>query len=131
MNAGKTANVFMEIQRLDRLLVLEARHRRDLIQLVESQITPAVQLKLSSEHFRTKLQDSINSLEIRLQGAVVVLSDQIDQLRGPLDDAVQNIERERVAMEMEIKRQNQTHRNLILQTSNLLSSTEKLEQSYA
>lgn len=75
MNAGKTANVFMEIQRLDRLLVLEARHRRDLIQLVESQITPAVQLKLSSEHFRTKLQDSINSLEIRLQGAVVVLSD--------------------------------------------------------
>lgn len=56
------------------------------------------------------MNEAISGLEMKLNKSLLVLSEEIDGLKEPLRDIIQDIDREREAMSMELERTKHTNR---------------------
>jgi len=63
---------------------------------------------------RKEMADAVSMIDVKLNKSLVVLSEEIDQLKEPLVDILQDIDKERVAMSQELERSQFTNRQLIL-----------------
>jgi hypothetical protein len=59
---------------------------------------------------RSEMDEAISGLEMKLNKSLIVLSEEIDGLKEPLRDIIQDIDREREAMSMELERTKHTNR---------------------
>lgn len=64
---------------------------------------------------RQEMQEAVRNLETKLNKSLVILSEEIDGLKEPLHDVIQDLDKEREAMHMELERSMQTNRQLMLQ----------------
>ena len=76
-------------------------------------MVPVSQLNLNLKTFRHEMTESIKSLEVKLQKSLHILSEEIDGLKEPLLDVVQDIDREREAMTKELERSHYANRQLV------------------
>lgn len=59
--------------------------------------------------------ECVQGLEVKLNRSLVVLSCEIDGLKEPLSDILQDIDKERELMSMELERTQHANRQLVLQ----------------
>lgn len=59
---------------------------------------------------RNEMEEAVQSLESKLNKSLVVLSEEIDGLKEPLHDIIQDIDKERQAMSLELERTKHTNR---------------------
>jgi hypothetical protein len=60
------------------------------------------------------MEEAVSGLEVKLNKSLVLLSEEIDNLKEPLRDIIQDIDKERQAMSMELERTKYTNRQLVL-----------------
>ena len=63
--------------------------------------------------FRYEMAEAVKSLEVKLNRSLYVLSEEIDGLKEPLLDVVQDIDKERAAMSKELERTHFANRQLV------------------
>ena len=60
------------------------------------------------------MEEAVSGIEVKLNKSLVLLSEEIDNLKEPLRDIIQDIDNERQAMSMELERTKYTNRQLVL-----------------
>jgi hypothetical protein len=60
------------------------------------------------------MEEAVSGIEVKLNKSLVLLSEEIDNLKEPLRDIIQDIDKERQAMSMELERTKYTNRKLVL-----------------
>ena len=60
------------------------------------------------------MEEAVSGIEVKLNKSLVLLSEEIDHLKEPLRDIIQDIDKERQAMSMELERTKYTNRQLVL-----------------
>ena len=60
------------------------------------------------------MEEAVSWIEVKLNKSLVLLSEEIDNLKEPLRDIIQDIDKERQAMSMELERTKYTNRQLVL-----------------
>jgi hypothetical protein len=60
------------------------------------------------------MEEAVSGIEVKLNKSLVLLSEEIDNLKEPLRDIIQDIDKERQAMSMELERTKYTNRQLVL-----------------
>jgi hypothetical protein len=73
-------------------------------------VVPASQFVRNLQLARQEMDESVKGLETKLNKSLVVLSEEIDGLKEPLHDIIQDIDKERVAMNRELERTKYTNR---------------------
>jgi hypothetical protein len=53
------------------MLLLESRHRKDLVKLVEAQVIPAVSFRMSLDSCKKEFRETIKALEKKLQNGLI------------------------------------------------------------
>jgi hypothetical protein len=60
------------------------------------------------------MEEAVSGIEVKLNKSLVLLSEEIDNLKEPLRDIIQDIDKERQAMSMGLERTKYTNRQLVL-----------------
>lgn len=69
-----------------------------MTELVQQQVLPISQFMRNLQLARKEMSDAVSMIDVKLNKSLIVLSEEIDQLKEPLVDILQDIDKERVAM---------------------------------
>ncbi len=74
------------------------------MELVQQQVLPINQFVRNLKLARKEMSEAVSVLDFKLKKSLVVMSEEIDALKEPLHDILQDIDKERLAISAELER---------------------------